>query len=137
MVLPVTPGQVAPPLDPPAHCATHGGCSSRPETQNALPVEDPVAGGATPRCPAVEPPAVTPPDDDPETVEPPPAPRPDGRLPGPTPGCCAGGSAPGDEDATGGCDPNWPPSCVPGVAPLEGATITSTIWAATSSANGA
>src|SRR3954469_16150071 len=50
MVLDVTPGQVAPPLSPPAHCATHGGCSLRPVMQNGLPVVVPLAGAATPRC---------------------------------------------------------------------------------------
>jgi hypothetical protein len=51
----VTPDQVAPPLDPPAHSATHGGCSSSPVTQNGRPVVVPLAGGATPTRPATDP----------------------------------------------------------------------------------
>src|SRR3954449_6315216 len=55
MVLSVTPCQVAPPLDPPAHCPTHGGCSSNPVTQNALPVVEPLAAEETPTWRAVAP----------------------------------------------------------------------------------
>src|SRR4051794_9797447 len=48
IVLSVTPGQVAPPLSPPSHCATQGGCSSSPVTHTVLPVVKPLAGGEAP-----------------------------------------------------------------------------------------
>src|SRR3954451_2514899 len=137
-VLAVTPCQVAPPLSPPAHCAMHGECSSRPVTQNGLPAAEPVAGADTPACPARPLPAETePPAELDPGVVPLPAPAgraPPGRVEGP-PDCW--GSGADDEAAPGVPEPNWPPSVLPCDALLDGATITSTIWAATSRANGA
>src|SRR3954447_13082040 len=86
MVLSVTPCQVAPPFDPPAHCPTHGGCSSKPVTQNALPVVAPLAAADTPTWRAVAPlPAGTEPagtDAEPGAAPPPP-PAPAGGAPPP------------------------------------------------------
>src|SRR3954470_9351955 len=90
MVLSVTPCQVAPPFDPPAHCPMHGGCSSSPVTQNALPVVEPLAAAETPTWRAVAPlPAGTEPagTDEPGAAPPPGAPAggppPPGRAGGP------------------------------------------------------
>src|SRR3954470_395346 len=140
MVLSVTPCQVAPPLDPPAHCPTHGGCSSKPETQNALPVVEPLAAEETPTRRGVAPlpaggePGAT---DEPGAAPPPGAPAGGPPPPGSAaaPDGCGSGA---EEDAAPGVpDPNCPPSVLPGAALLDGATITRMIWAATSSANGA
>src|SRR4051794_6946143 len=144
-VEPDTPCQVAPPLPPPAHWATHGGCSRRPVTQNDFPVVEPLAGadvplrlamllppdpvGATPAPPGPEPePAAGPPP--PGVLLPPSDDPPLPPAPGPT--------APGDADVPGCTPGNSPPSGpFAELAPRDGATTTSTIWAATNRANGA
>src|SRR4051812_23328540 len=126
MVLSVTPCQVAPPFEPPAHWPMHGGGSSRPGTENGFPVVAPVAALDTPTCRAVVPlPAGTePPETDPPGTPPPFVPA--GGAPplgsAGLPGCWPTGA----EDAAGPGvpDPNWPPRALLGVALLDGATMT-------------
>src|SRR5581483_5593970 len=146
MVLLVTPCHVAPPLLPPAHCATHGGCSSSPVTQNDFPVVEPLAGGCTPRLPAfVVPPLVGPVDVGPvEPVVPvvpvvpvePVVPVLVGPMPlDVPPGVVAPGTVvPGAALPVwpdGNAPLNWPPSGpLPDAVPCDGATMTSTVWAA-------
>src|SRR5947209_970861 len=132
-LLAVTPGQVAPPLSPPAHFGTHGRWSARPLMQNFCPVvlpdasvpvpppaPPPVAPVVVPVAPVVVPVA-------PGTPVVPGAPVPTAPL---TP-------EPGTPEEAAGPPWNCPPSCVPPLAPCDGATSTSTICVATSSAKGA